>query len=134
MRIKLFIISLIIFLAIDSLWLTTIASNFYQENLGFILTDNPNLLAAGIFYLLFIFGLTFFVTEPAIKSKSLNKAILLGGLFGLITYATYDLTNLATIENWPLIVTVVDMLWGTALGATVSFSTFLIVNRLKLVK
>jgi uncharacterized membrane protein len=93
--------------------------------------DNVNWLAAGIFYLLFVLGLVIFVITPALKEESLTKALLFGSLFGLITYATYDLTNLATVKNWPILVTVVDLVWGAVLSASVSVITFLIARSLK---
>lgn len=119
-HLKLFFLTLSIFLFIDFFWLSIIASNFYQDSIGFLLAENPNLIAAAIFYFLFVFGLNLFAIQPGIKDKSPKKTVILGGLFGLICYATYDLTNLATIENWPITVTVVDMFWGTFLGAITS--------------
>lgn len=91
--------------------------------------DNPNLVVALIFYLLFIIGLVLFVIEPSLVKNSIAAAILMGALFGLVTYATYDLTNLATIRDWPLIVTVVDLIWGTVLSALVSGVVFFIVSK-----
>jgi uncharacterized membrane protein len=85
-----------------------------------------NWYAAIIFYLLFIGGLVTFVISPAVEKHSLMHALLYGALFGLITYATYDLTNLATMKNWPLIVTIVDLIWGMVLSASVSVVTYLI--------
>ena len=85
-----------------------------------------------IFYLLFIVGLVVFVIAPAVESNSLQKAVLLGALFGLISYATYDLTNYATIKEWPLIVTVVDLVWGTVVAASVSGISFYIASKLGL--
>ena len=112
-------ISVPIFFVIDMLWLGLIARDFYQRNLGSLLGE-VNWLAAIIFYLVFLVGLTFFATYPAATSGLWTKAVLYGALFGFFTYATYDLTNLATLRDWPLSVTLVDMVWGTVLGATVS--------------
>ncbi len=108
------------FLAIDVVWLLFVARAFYRRHLGFLLTDQPNWWAAGAFYLLFVAGLVVLAVAPALHEGSLRKALLLGGIFGLVAYATYDLTNLATVKNWPWVVTVVDMIWGTALAASVS--------------
>lgn len=108
------------FLAIDIVWLALVARGFYRRQLGFLLADQPNWWAAGAFYLLFVAGLVALAVAPALQENSLRKALLLGGFFGLVAYATYDLTNLATVRNWPWVVTVVDMLWGTALAASVS--------------
>ena len=125
--IKLYFISLFVFLGIDSIWLLLIAKKFYADQLGYLMAKTPNLLAALIFYLLFIVGVVFLVLAPALKNNSLSQAILMGALFGLCSYATYDLTNLATIKDWPIIITLIDMIWGTTLSAVVagvSFSIF----------
>ena len=113
MFIKLFLIALPVFFVIDMLWLVLVAKKFYQEQIGFLMKPDINWPAAIIFYLLFISGLVIFVISPAFEKHSWIHAILFGGLFGLITYATYDLTNLATLKDWPLLVTVVDLIWGT---------------------
>ena len=120
MRLKLYFITLIAFLAIDSLWLGLVAPLFYQAQIGYIMAESPNLLAAGLFYLLFIFGMVVFIVEPGVREGILMKAVARGALFGLVTYATYDLTNLATLEGWPVLVTVVDLIWGTILSAAVT--------------
>ena len=129
MFIKLYFIALPIFFAIDMVWLGLIAKNFYQKHIGFIMTTNVNWVAALIFYLLFIAGLVLFVITPALKENSWFRALLFGSLFGLITYATYDLTNLATLKNWPLIVTLVDLIWGMTLAATVSTVSFIVAKK-----
>lgn len=126
MSIKLYLVTLFVFLGIDSIWLLFIAKNFYADKLGYLMAKNPNLISAGIFYLLFVVGIILFVISPALKNNSLSQAIIMGGLFGLITYATYDLTNLATIRDWPLVITIVDMIWGTVLSATVAGVSFFI--------
>lgn len=124
MFIKLYLIALPVFLAIDAVWLTLVAKNFYAKQIGFLMAKNPNLLAAFIFYLIFIAGLIFFVITPALDKKMWSQALLAGAFFGLVTYATYDLTNLASVKDWPLIVTVIDLLWGMAVSATVSVITY----------
>lgn len=116
-----FLTSLGTMAVLDAAWLGFIAPSFYKKHIGFIMTDKPNWLAAVAFYLIFIAGLTIFVVYPGWKdSYSLIKIGLLGALFGLVTYATYDLTNQATLKNWPYIVTIVDLIWGTLLTASVS--------------
>ena len=117
MRLKLYLITLLVFLGIDSIWLVLIAPQFYRAQIGHLMAETPNLLAAGIFYLLFIATLVYFVVEPALRTGIRRDALVRGALFGLVTYATYDLTNLATLRDWPLLVTVVDLLWGTTLTA-----------------
>lgn len=122
---KLYGATLVAFLAIDMIWLGFVARGFYRRQLGFLLSDQPNWWAAIVFYLLFVVGILVFAVLPSVQVESLQKAIVLGGFFGLVTYATYDLTNLATVKNWPLLVTVVDMVWGTVLAASVSGLGFL---------
>jgi uncharacterized membrane protein len=120
MKIKLYFIALIAFLGIDSIWLSLTLPTFYRAQIGHLMVDEANFIAAGIFYLLYIFGLLTFVIEPAMKSDSLKQAGIQGALFGLISYATYDLTNFATLKDWTLLLTVVDMAWGTILGGLVT--------------
>lgn len=119
MYIQLFLISIPIFIICDLLWIGVFARDFYQTKLGHILGP-VNWYAAGIFYVIFIAALTYFATAPGVMAGSLMKTALLGAAFGLVTYATYDLTNHATIKNWPMVVTVVDIAWGACLGAVVS--------------
>ena len=130
MFLKLYCIALPIFFAIDMVWLGVAAKNFYDKHIGFLMKANVNWVAAILFYLLFIAGLVAFVVAPAIEKGSWVRALLFGALFGLITYATYDLTNLATLRDWPLVVTVVDLIWGMVLAASVSFATYLIATKI----
>ena len=132
MFLKLYLIAFITFLAVDMVWLVLIAKNFYAKYLGALMSPTVNWTAAIVFYLLFIVGVVVFVVSPAMKQQSWSHALLFGALFGLITYATYDLTNLATLKNWPLIVTVVDMIWGTVLSAAVSIITYFIAQKMGL--
>ena len=121
---KLFLVALPIFFIIDMIWLGFVARNFYKSQLGDLMINQVNWVAAIIFYLIFIAGLVVFVIEPAVAKSSWQKALILGGFFGFVTYATYDLTNLATLKNWPLVMTIVDLGWGTVLGAAVSSITY----------
>ncbi len=132
MFIKIYLIALPVFLAIDMIWLGLVAKGFYSKQIGFLMKTNVNWTAAIIFYLIFIVGLVLFVITPALDKNSWQQALLLGALFGLITYATYDLTNLATISNWPILVTFVDLLWGTTLAASVSVITYFIATKIGL--
>ena len=127
---KLYLVLLVSFLAIDTLWLGLVARSFYQRSLGFLLAPDPNWFAAGIFYLLFVAGILFFVVVPGLESGTLKTTLVRAALFGLVTYATYDLTNLATIKDWPLLITVVDLLWGTFLSISVSWVGFVVGRRL----
>lgn len=132
MFIKLYAIAFAVFLAIDAVWLTLIAKNFYAKYIGFLMAKNPNLWAALIFYIIFIAGLVFFVITPALDKKMWTQALFAGLFFGLVTYATYDLTNLATIKDWPLIVTIVDLIWGMTVSASVSVITYFIAYKIGL--
>jgi uncharacterized membrane protein len=128
--IKLYFVTLAAFLAIDLVWLGLVARTFYRKYLDWLMAANPNWLAAVVFYLLFVVGILVFVVVPGVKENSLRSTLLRGALFGLIAYATYDLTNLATVKDWPLTVTVVDMLWGTALTVAVCYVGFVAGKRL----
>ncbi len=132
MFIKLYLIALPVFFIIDMIWLGLIANNFYKNQIGFLMKPDINWTAAIIFYLLFIVGLVLFVVMPAVEKGSWTHALLFGALFGLITYATYDLTNLATLKDWPLLVTIVDLAWGASLGALVSVITYVIAGTIGL--
>lgn len=132
MFIKLYAIALPVFFVIDMIWLGLVARNFYRDQIGFLMKDNINWTAAIVFYLLFIAGLVVFVIGPAFEKGSWKYALLYGAAFGLITYATYDLTNLATIKDWPLTVTLVDLAWGAVLAGSVSTITYFIASKLGL--
>jgi uncharacterized membrane protein len=123
---KLYFATLIAFLAIDMVWLGVVARTVYQNYLGFLLTPTINWIAAVLFYLLFILGILVFVVVPGLENNSLKVTLLRAALFGLITYATYDLTNLATVKNWPVLITVMDMAWGTVLSVVVSYVGFMV--------
>lgn len=116
----LYLITLAVFFLIDMVWLGVVAKGFYRRHLGTMLSPKVNWGAAILFYLLFIAGLLIFVIRPALAQGALLTVLWLGALFGLISYATYDLSNLATLRDWPLIVTVVDLVRGTTLGGLVS--------------
>jgi uncharacterized membrane protein len=130
MFVKLFLIALPVFFAIDMVWLAVVAKNFYQKQIGFLMKPDINWVAAIIFYLLFITGLIIFVITPAMVKQSWVHALLYGALFGLVTYATYDLTNLATIKDWPMVITLIDLTWGMSLSVIVSTLSYLILIRL----
>lgn len=117
---RLYALTLISFLALDSLWLGIIAPGFYRQHIGHLLAARPNWYAAALFYLIFIGGLVYFAALPGALGASPRMAALRGAIFGLATYATFDLTSHAMLRDWPVIVTVVDLLWGTALSAGAS--------------
>ena len=123
--IQLYLVVLASFFIIDMIWLGLVAKKFYRDQLGFIMSDRVNWPAAIVFYLLFIIGLIFFVVTPSLTRESWTYALFGGAFFGFICYATYDLTNLATLKNWPLKVTLVDLAWGSTLSAMLSIIGFL---------
>ena len=124
---KYYLIALGIFFAIDILWLGLIAKKLYAQHLGDLMGP-VRWVPAIIFYLLFIVGIVFFVIDPSIAKASWSYALLAGMLFGFIAYATYDLTNLATLKGWPWQITLIDLVWGTFLGGAVSVITHFIVR------
>ncbi|MEE4271869.1 MAG: DUF2177 family protein [Thermoanaerobaculales bacterium] len=127
---KLYAVALATFFVIDLLWLGVVARSFYQNHMGHLMRDNVNWPAAIVFYLVFIVGVVLFVVGPAVERESLTHAIVFGAIFGLVTYAAYDLTNLATLAGFPLKVAVVDMIWGMVLCGSISTVTFLASTRI----
>ena len=117
----LYTLSLCAFLILDGIWLGFIAPELYQKYIGHLLTETPYWPAAIAFYLLFIGGIMYFATLPALQLRSGREALKRGALFGLMTYATYDLTNMATLPNWPLAITVIDLIWGSFLSGSVAY-------------
>lgn len=116
--------SAVAFLAIDFVWLTVASRLVYRPLLGDLLAENPNLLVAGLFYLFYVVGVVVFAVMPAVGAGSWLMAAGLGALLGLIAYGTYDMTNLATIEGWPVAVSVIDLAWGTALTAVAALAGY----------
>jgi uncharacterized membrane protein len=121
-----YITACIIFFFIDLIWLNTVAKTFYREQIGHLLRGSFLVAPAIVFYLLFLVGLLIFAVVPGVQADSLAKAATLGALFGFFTYATYDFTNLATLKDWPILVTVVDLVWGTLLSGSVSTLVFIV--------
>ena len=117
----LYVLTLAVFFLIDLVWLGVVAKGFYRRHIGGFLSPKVQWGAAILFYLLFIAGLLVFAVGPALLRGEPLHALLHGALLGLVCYATYDLTNQATLKDWPLVVTVVDLAWGTVLGGLVSF-------------
>ena len=113
--------SLLPMLAIDAVWLATMSKRFYKVRLGSLMAESPRLAPAGIFYLIYVLGITLLVVVPAVDNDTgFLKVFLLGVLLGLVAYGTYDLTNQATLKKWPVIVTLVDLAWGALLTGGVS--------------
>ena len=124
--VKLYGLTVPVFFIIDLIWLGVVAKGFYQKNLKYILSPNVNWTAAIIFYLIYIVGILIFAVVPAVTKDSLRYAVVWGALFGFFTYATYDLTNLALLRDWPLNIVFVDILWGVVLCSAVATLSFLV--------
>lgn len=124
-------LTFVVFLVVDIIYLGFIAKDLYARHIGFLLAEKVNWVAAIIFYLLFVAAIFVFVIQPAINNNSWNQALVYGALFGFITYATYDLTNLATLRGWPVKIVIYDMAWGTFLAAVVGLSGYFILKWLK---
>jgi uncharacterized membrane protein len=120
----------VVFFAIDMLWLGVVARGFYQRHLGGLLAERVNWAAAVVFYLMYLGGILLFAVLPALERGSLGRAALLGFLFGLVAYATYDLTNLATLKGFPAVVAIVDLAWGGVLTTAVATSGFALARHL----
>lgn len=127
---RLYLPALLVFLALDAVWLGLVARGFYRDQLGPLMRPDVNWGAALLFYLLFIVGLLVFAVGPALERQSLARAAALGALFGLICYATYDLTNLATLRGFPVIVAVVDLGWGAVVAAATASAAYLLAGPL----
>jgi uncharacterized membrane protein len=123
---KLYLLTVPVFFAVDLLWLGVVAKNFYQNNLAHLLSPTVNWTAAFLFYFMYIAGIILFAVKPGLDAQSFAKAALWGMLFGFFTYATYDLTNLATLRDWPLKVVVIDIIWGSLLCTLVASGSYLI--------
>lgn len=121
----LYLLTVPIFFIIDMIWLGFVAKNFYQTQLASFLGP-VNWPAAILFYLVYIIGIIIFAVSPALAQSSFTKAILLGALFGFFTYATYDFTNLATLKDWPVMVVVIDVIWGAVLSGSVAAISYLV--------
>jgi uncharacterized membrane protein len=113
-------IAFVLLLIIDMIWLMWLGRGFYVEEIGGLLLEQPNLIAAFGFYALYIAGLVYLVIAPAAEADSVMKAVISGAVFGLVAYATYDLTNLAVMKGFTLKIALIDMVWGMVLSAAVS--------------
>ena len=121
--------SFVAFMALDLLWLGVVARGFYRERLSHLMSPDVRWGAAIAFYLLYIAGIVVFAVIPAAERGSLVRALALGGFFGLVAYAAYDLTSLALIRDFPPVVAVVDLLWGTVLTGTAAAAGYLVASR-----
>ena len=114
----------VVFFALDFTWLAIATSRVYQPYLGGLLAEQPKLGVAAFFYLLYVVGILALAVVPGVQGGSVLGALWRGALFGLLAYATYDLTNLSTIQGWPWQVSVIDMMWGTAVTTVVAAAGF----------
>jgi uncharacterized membrane protein len=125
-----YLLTALVFFAIDLVWLGLVARNMYSRHIGHLMSSRVNWIAAVVFYLAFIVGILVFAVYPSVDEDSILQAVILGALFGFFTYSTYDLTNLATLKDWPLSITIVDIAWGVVLTSVVSAAGFCIVKAL----
>lgn len=123
---KLYLVAVPVFFALDMLWLVIIAKDIYQKYMGHLMKPMPNWPVAILFYLLFIVGVIIFAVHPAIRNNSWTYALFYGAMFGFFTYMTFDLTSLAVLKDYSWEITIIDIIWGVILSATVSVSVFFI--------
>ena len=128
--VKLYFSSVVVFFTLDMIWIGLVASGFYRSQIGSLLRPNFNWPGAIIFYLIFIAGVEYFAILPSVAKGSAFQAAISGALFGLVTYATYDLTNYATMKDFPLILALVDMAWGTLLSCMVTVAGYFFATRI----
>ena len=124
-----YISTLVVFVAIDFVWLSTMANVLYKPTLGDMMAAQPRMIPAVLFYLIYAAGLTFFAVRPALQSNDILIALFYGAMIGFMAYATYDLTNQATLKNWSTLLTVADLIWGSLLSAVAAAAGYWITQR-----
>ena len=127
---KTYLVTAVFFLVVDYVWLARIAGGFYRTQLGALMLDQPRLGVAAVFYIFYVAGIVIFAVLPAMKEQSVMTALLLGALLGGVAYGTYDVTNYATLRNWPLAVLVVDISWGIVLTSVSAAAGYVITRTL----
>ena len=127
-----YIATVVVFLGLDAIWLSRVALGMYRRELGSLLLDKPNLPIAGVFYLLFAVGVVVLAVIPALNAGNWFTALWMGALLGLVAYGTYDVTNLSTLKDWSVTVTLADLAWGTVLTGVSATAGYLVVTWLKL--
>lgn len=115
-------------LMLDAIWLTTMVPIVYKPALGDLIADPPNLLVAGVFYLVYLIGVVFFAVLPALNQQNWLMALGAGALLGLVAYGTYDFTNLSTLKNWPVTLSLIDVCWGISLTAVTATVGYFVAN------
>ncbi|OFW98418.1 MAG: hypothetical protein A3D94_04145 [Alphaproteobacteria bacterium RIFCSPHIGHO2_12_FULL_66_14] len=123
-----YLVALAVLAVLDALWLGLVSREFYKARLGHLLLDRPIWSVAILFYLIHAAGIAVFAVPPAVTAGTWSAAALYGALFGFCVYAAYDITNLATLRGWPMIVSLVDLAWGTAATAAATLVAFLVVR------
>lgn len=126
-----YISTAILFLGIDALWLGVVARSFYTARIGHLMAANPRLWIAAAFYAVYVIGILIFAVAPALNAGSWQTALIHGALFGFFAYATYDLTNMASLRDWPIAMVIVDVAWGTMLSGMSALGGFLITSALR---
>ena len=121
--------TLLVFVLVDLVWLGLIAKDFYRSSIGHLMGDGFNIPAAVAFYLIYTAGILMFAVNPAVASGDVMKAAMLGAAFGFFAYATYDLTNMATLKNWPLAITLADIAWGSVLTGIAATAGYAVATR-----
>lgn len=119
----------LVFLALDAVWLSQMTPRIYKPVMGEMMRASPDFVAAGIFYVIYVSAIVFFAVAPALEQHSLSKAITTGGVLGFVAYATYDLSNQATLKMWDWKLTVADMAWGTIATAAAAGIAYAVVSR-----
>lgn len=125
---KSYIASAAIFFLLDYVWLTRVAGSFYRSRIGSLMLDQPRLSVAAIFYVFYVVGIVVFAILPALRAESLQTAMILGALLGCLAYGTYDITNYATLRDWPVSIVLVDIAWGASLTAVSAGAGYLAVR------
>ncbi len=124
-----FLIAGFVMAVIDAIWLSTMYKLIYKPAIGKLMLESPNLLVAGVFYLFYVFALVYLIINPAIIKAGFNQLLINSAIFGAICYATYDLTNLATIKGFSAKIAIIDIIWGAVLTTIVSAITYLIIKK-----
>jgi len=125
-----YLVTVVVFLVIDYIWLGIIMKDYLQTQLGHLMVDEVNLTIAAFFYLFFAAGIVLFCVMPAFEAQSWIKAAVLGGILGFLAYGTYDVTNMATLKDWPVMMSVIDIAWGTTLTAVSATAGYVVTNML----
>ena len=126
-----YLASMIVMFVMDLIWLSQLAKPIYAQGIGHLMAPAPNLAFAALFYCVFIFGLTWYAVRPNRQTKGIKTTFLAGALFGFFIYASYDLTNLALLKDWPLGMSLIDMTWGTLLSGTSATAGKLVLDLVK---